>query len=122
MNKKAIMIKFLVTVLLALLIFAPACIFTSNLFRLSTQASQNFDELAKEINELDSGAKSNFLLIMDEKSYIAKFDKDSDILFHWDFQQPSGDVINSVDYKLKYPLECARSESKISLTYSFSSP
>ncbi|PIN76702.1 hypothetical protein COV17_01410 [Candidatus Woesearchaeota archaeon CG10_big_fil_rev_8_21_14_0_10_36_11] len=79
MNKKAIMVKFLVTVILALLIFTPACYFTSKLFRLSSQAASNFNDFVGVIESVahnGDGAKSSFLLILDDDTSIVKFDKD----------------------------------------------
>ena len=66
-NKKAIMIKFLVTVLLAIIIFAPACLFASKFFSLSNQAKDNFVNFVNEIKEMETaqlGERKNFILII----------------------------------------------------------
>ena len=81
MNKKAIMIKFLVTVVLALLIFTPACYFTSKLFRLSNQAATNFNDFVNVIGTVSNsgdGSQSSFLLILDDDTSIVKFNEDGE--------------------------------------------
>lgn len=78
-NKKAIMVKFLVTILLAIIIFAPACIISSKIFRLSSQAKENFGDFVKEIKEVSAageGEKRSFMLIMDKGSFAALFPHD----------------------------------------------
>ncbi|MBI4983556.1 hypothetical protein HZC32_02830 [Candidatus Woesearchaeota archaeon] len=62
------------TVLLAIIIFAPACVLTSKLFRLSSQAQDNFVNFVKEINDLGAngkdGQKKSVILILDQGTYI----------------------------------------------------
>ena len=74
-NKKAIMVKFLVTVLLAIMIFVPGCFFASKFFRLSDQAQDNFHDLAKEIRDLSENGKDgelrNFLVILDPETTLS---------------------------------------------------
>ncbi|MBT4805166.1 hypothetical protein HON71_03265 [Candidatus Woesearchaeota archaeon] len=77
-NKKAIMIKFLVTVLLAIIIFAPACLFASKFFSLSNQAKDNFVNFVNEIKEMETaqlGERKNFILILDEPTAVIYFEK-----------------------------------------------
>ncbi len=80
MDKKGIiMLKFLTTVLLAIIIFAPACMFLSKFFRTSDQALGNFEDFAKEIVDLAENGKDqekrNFLLILDENTAIVGFNQ-----------------------------------------------
>jgi hypothetical protein len=82
-NKKAIMLKFLTTVLLSIIIFAPACAIGSKMFRLSSQAEENFIDVVypsiKNFNE-DSriGEQKSVLLIMDKETVIVYFEKGND--------------------------------------------
>lgn len=77
MNKKGLMIKFLVTIVLALIIFAPACAISSKLFRLSSQAKENFVSFIDEIEVLHRDGENNeqktSILILDEGSFISLF-------------------------------------------------
>lgn len=73
-TKKGIMLKFLTTLILALIIFIPACMFVSNFFRLSDQAKSNFYSFADEIKTFaekgqDGEAKST-VLILDKGTFI----------------------------------------------------
>lgn len=76
-NKKGLMVKFLTTVILALVIFVPACMMVSKLFfRLSDQAKDNYLDLTKKLPEYarstDEKPKS-FLLITDGETGIFLF-------------------------------------------------
>jgi len=78
-NKKAIMIKFLVTVLLAIIIFAPACMFASKFFSLSSQAKDNFVDFVNEIKEMEQaqlGERKSSILILDKPTAVVYFEKD----------------------------------------------
>ncbi len=79
-NKRGIMVQFLVTIILALIIFAPACYVTSKiLFRTSEQAKDNYVEFAGELStfakEAKFGERKSILLIMDEKTAMVYFEK-----------------------------------------------
>ena len=80
LNKKAIMVEFLVTVLIALLIFAPTCYFTSKLFRLSDQARDNFALVVTDIKEASkfNGATKTDILIMDKDTALVTFQANKD--------------------------------------------
>ena len=78
-DRKAIMIKFLVTVLLALIIFAPACMFVSKIFKLSDQAKDSFFDLIVKVSNAEPGSKGSFLLKMDKDTALMKFDKDGKV-------------------------------------------
>ncbi len=75
MNTKGIMLEFIVTVILALIIFIPACYGVSKLFRTSAQAEESFQEFANALEDFAESEKerSSFLLIMDEKTLAAVF-------------------------------------------------
>lgn len=78
MNKHGIMVKFLLTVILAIIIFAPACLLTSKFFRLSQQGKTNFNDLYKTLQDFakkgEQGKFTGFTLILDENTYVTKFD------------------------------------------------
>ncbi len=77
MNKKAIMLKFLVTVVLAIIIFIPACAFvTKFFFRLSPQGEDSFRDLineVKDVAEAAEGEQRTFVLKMDAETVVAAF-------------------------------------------------
>ncbi len=81
-NKKGIMLKFLTTILLAIVIFAPACMVSSKFFRLSAQANDNFAEFVEKIDKLGNygqqGEQSSFVLIKDKNTCIANLWSGSD--------------------------------------------
>lgn len=81
-SKKGIMLKFLTTLILALIIFVPACMFVSNFFRVSEQAKQNFNSFTTEIKQLenpnvDVNIHQITILILDEQTAIVYFPVDS---------------------------------------------
>ncbi len=81
LNKRAIMVDFLVTILLALIIFIPTCAFVSNFFRLSAQAEDNFGDFTKEIKamqESPSGERKTALIILDKETAIVYFSPSAD--------------------------------------------
>ena len=69
------MVDFIVTVLLALIIFTPTCYFGSKLFRLSDQATDNFAEVVANIKDVakDNGNTETKTLIMDQDTAIVTF-------------------------------------------------
>ncbi len=74
--KKGIMVKFLTTILLAIIIFAPACVLSSKFFRLSSQAKDNFGiffDAVESINGEKEGYKENGLMILDKKTAFVYF-------------------------------------------------
>ncbi|MBR9683407.1 hypothetical protein GOV03_02605 [Candidatus Woesearchaeota archaeon] len=78
-DKKGLMVKFLTTIILAIIIFVPACLFVSKAFGATVQAKDNFGEFVREIKEFSATSKdgevSSFMLIMDTKSFIVLFDE-----------------------------------------------
>lgn len=94
-NKKAttIMIEFLVTVVLAILIFTPVCLATSKLLKLSDQARDSFTDFAGEIKKFAGenvkiGDKKLVLLIMDEESGIIPFNDEEPVLVFTKYTAP----------------------------------
>ncbi len=75
MNNKGIMLEFIVTVILALIIFIPACYGVSKLFRTSAQGEDSFQEFAKALEDFAGSEKerASFLLKMDQNSMVAVF-------------------------------------------------
>ncbi len=79
-NKQGIMVQFLTTVILAIIIFVPACYFVSNLLsRTSEQAKDNYGEFVEQLTEFAKKAKfgerKSILLIMDTATAIVYFEK-----------------------------------------------
>lgn len=78
------MISFLVSVVLAILLFGGTISCMSKLFKLSDQASNSFENLVKEIKEFSKKSQEKetqgVVLVMDENSIIFKFDKPEDII------------------------------------------
>lgn len=97
-NKRAIMLKFLVTVILAIIIFAPACAFLSKFFRLSDQAKDSFNEFTDIIHDVEQGKASQlYLLKLDRKTALAYFEPHEEKVFLFvegvgTERAPSGDV------------------------------
>ncbi len=75
MNQKAIMTSFLITVILALVIFVPTCYGISKLFRLSDQAKGSFDNFAKVLEQLPSSEnkKTSEILILDQDTFVIAY-------------------------------------------------
>lgn len=112
LNRKAIMVKFLVTVLLALIIFVPACIGISKLFRLSNQAGSEYKSFVGDIQQMDQapvGERRSTLLILDSETAIVYFEPNKDLQV---FVQGMGDIGNPVssgnnyDITIKKPSSC----------------
>ena len=78
MNRKGFMVKFLVSLLLGLIVFAPACMIASNIFRTSDQAKENYADFVQEIANFAAesfvGERSSEILIMDEETAIVYFE------------------------------------------------
>ena len=75
MNKKAIMTSFLITVILAIIIFVPTCYGVSKLFRLSDQAKDSFDNFAEVVKQLPSteNKKTSEIIIIDKGTLLVGF-------------------------------------------------
>src|SRR3989344_3050039 len=95
MNKKGIMVQFLLTVLLAIIIFTPACLFTSKLFRLSDQASDSYTQFINELKSFAANGKEGDRkiapLIIDEESGIFFF-KDKERQFFYEETEQISDT------------------------------
>ena len=116
LNKRGIMVDFLTTVLLAIIIFAPACYFLSKVFILSDQAVDSFNNFPDKIKEFandENKAEDNYLLILDTGSAITSFTDDQGSKLYSrtvSSQLPTGPnrekVISSVsDYYLAFPAD-----------------
>ncbi len=85
------MLKFLVTVILAIIIFAPACVFLSKYFRLSDQARDSFNEFTDILSDVEQGENSElFLLKLDRETALAYFEPNKEKVFV--FVQGLGDL------------------------------
>jgi hypothetical protein len=79
------MVKFLVTIILAIIIFVPSCMFVSKILdagtRSSTQAKDNFADFTKELDKFAfdedrlAGTRDSTVLIMDSDTAITYFEK-----------------------------------------------
>ncbi|MDO8510837.1 MAG: hypothetical protein Q7S55_01600 [Nanoarchaeota archaeon] len=95
-NKRGIMVQFLISLLLCLMIFIPACYLVSGIFRTSEQAQDNFSEFVKELDtfaELGQvGEQKSDLLIMDEETAIVYFEKAAqEVVVEVDAKLPNND-------------------------------
>jgi len=105
LSKKGIMLDFLVTVIIALIVFIPACTYASKLFfRVSEQAKENFGEFSNEIitfsKDPQLAAKSTSILILDDQSGIIVF-KENKKEMAYSFTETS----RTNQYFLAYPQE-----------------
>ncbi len=80
-NKRGIVLKFLLTILLTIIIFAPTCTVLSKVFRLSDQGVSSFTDFAKTLQDFAAGTEKEHitLLILDEDTFVAKFTKNKAI-------------------------------------------
>ena len=73
------MVQFLISLLLCLMIFIPACYLVAGIFRTSQQAQDNYSEFVKNLNDFQEhgqvGERKSNLLIMDEQTAIVYFEK-----------------------------------------------
>jgi hypothetical protein len=81
MNKKAITLKFLVTLILGILLFGSTAVVFSQCFRLSDKGSESFGELVENIQAMEKrveGEIESSVLIMDKETAIIGFNKTSE--------------------------------------------
>lgn len=107
-HKKAIMMKFLVTVILAIIIFAPACLFLSKSFRLSEQAEGSFNEFTTTLASFNEGKKEkdSFLLKIDAKTAMVYFEHNQEKVFLF-IEGTGSDRANSGDVYFTRPTQCS---------------
>ncbi len=113
MNRRAIVLHFIVTILLALIIFIPACLFVSEFFRVSEQDQENFADFVKTLEEFSANTKEkdSFLLILDKETFIAAFRYPTIVEFHVESQESGGGTFSQerttvVSKYLSYPPQC----------------
>jgi hypothetical protein len=112
-NRKAIMLKFLTTMILALIIFVPACMFVSRIFTLSDQAKTSFSDFTDEV--IDFAQKEDdsdsTVLIMDVGSSIIFFKNEERELVSSkrdDVEHEDGATIKKQNRNfLSYPKQCS---------------
>ncbi|HLC88519.1 MAG TPA: hypothetical protein VJG49_00635 [Candidatus Nanoarchaeia archaeon] len=77
-KKGDLVVSFLTTLIIALIIFVPACYMADKIFRSSTQAKDNFVDFSRDIEDLyingRNGERRTVLLIMDEITTLAYFE------------------------------------------------
>lgn len=79
-NTKAIMLDFLVTLLLAILIFVPACLSTSKIFSFD-QSKQNFPDFVDDLRKVSvapTGERRTTILILNEGTAVTYFEPHQD--------------------------------------------
>ncbi len=115
MDRMGIMLKFLATLILALIIFIPACLFTSSLFRMSDQAKDSFGNFAKVLQDfaVSNEESKSFLLVMDEDTFITNFQQGRNIIFNKEISTPGG--MENYEYSLSYPSEQCEGQDCICL-------
>lgn len=116
MNARGIMLKFLLTIILAIIIFAPACILTSKFFRLSAQAKDSFqdftDLITKQAEKAKVGDYTGFMTILDDETYFAKFDngKPLDLLFTRKYEGGPRPFDIMVRFSIIAPSQCKEND------------
>ena len=116
------MVSFLVTVLLAIIIFVPACLFVSNIFRVSEQAQDSFFQLRQDIESfsdptLTIGTPKPSLLILDAGTAVVYFEPDyPEVKLQVDGQE-ADEQSRYADYLLvwKRPTSCTEGKSCLCL-------
>lgn len=112
LHKKGIMLKFLFTVLLALIIFIPACIGLSKLFRLSDQASGSYNHFLTDLQKIDKsqpGERSSAILILDSETAVAYFESNQPAIQL--FVQGTGNIGDTTSSGENYDVEIKRPPS-----------
>lgn len=79
MYRKGIMVQFLISLLICLMIFIPACYIASGIFRTSQQAQDNYAEFVEGLHDFlehgQIGERKSVLLIMDEQTAVVYFEQ-----------------------------------------------
>ena len=91
------MVDFLVTILLAIIVFAPACYVSSTFFRLSDQSKQNFIDFVDTVKEVEKTIDSHKTaqLILDEGTAIIYFESNQkELVVNVDSEFPN------IDYQM----------------------
>lgn len=78
MNQKGqLVLKTLVVIIVAILVFVPSCMFISGFFRVSAQAKESFLAFHEEIEQFSKegqlSEKKTSIIIMDKQSFIGLF-------------------------------------------------
>ncbi|MBI4151597.1 hypothetical protein HY496_01390 [Candidatus Woesearchaeota archaeon] len=110
MNRKAIMVNFLVTVVLAILIFGSAGAIIAKVLGVEQQAKQNFYQLHKELKEFAESGKilSGYIIILDEESFVAKFDanKATNLYLKRTYKSPTDEYFVTDSLEIDPPSQC----------------
>ncbi|MBU0470179.1 MAG: hypothetical protein KKA62_05645 [Nanoarchaeota archaeon] len=99
-GKKGIMLKFLTVLLLTLIIFGFGSCVISKFFRLSDQAKSNFDELYKNILEVQKST------VPTSRSFAFIQDMDTYVYFITDSTRGKLQVAEGNRYELNIPKDC----------------
>ncbi len=94
MNRKALVVNMLITVVLAIVIFGSASAVIAKIFGIDQQGKQNFFKLNTELQDFAKSNKkiSGYMMVLDEESFVAKFDagKPLDLLFTRKYDKGTG--------------------------------
>ena len=81
LGKKGIVLKVIVTLLVALIIFVPTVLFASQFFSFSIQAKNNFIDFVDQVKKMEKaeiGERETHVLILDKPTAVVYFEKDKD--------------------------------------------
>jgi hypothetical protein len=106
--RASIPLKFLVTLIIALLIFIPTILWACNLFRTSEEASNSYNglvEAIKKVIDKPAGTVESFVLKMDEKTAIISFGAAQNNVYvgYWDPMTKK-----NFNYSISKPSECTQ--------------
>ncbi len=80
MNKKALMVKSLVTIVLAIIIFVPVITCSVKYCQFSAQAGNNFVEFVGDINRMEDWQDGITKVILDEETAVVYFEPGEEIV------------------------------------------
>ncbi len=120
-------VQFLLTIVLAFLIFVPACMVVSNILGLEDQAKEDFLEFVDEVKEFSANAqfneKKSFVLIMDSGSAIMFYNEKEKLFAYSDYDSLStlpstgsaslqgvSPQFQYIKYYIQYPVRHCRDE------------
>ncbi|MDP3733779.1 MAG: hypothetical protein Q8R37_00990 [Nanoarchaeota archaeon] len=112
-NKKGIVLNFILSILIALIIFVPTILFASELFRVSDQGKESFRSFVKELRRFaeDDATQKTVLVILDEKTAVFLFDTKDSVFAYRKQDIDSEGVSASIlirNYNLSFPAnKCA---------------
>ena len=122
-------VQFLLTIILAFLIFVPACMVVSNILGLEDQARNDFLQFVGEVKDFSAnaniGQKESFVLIMDKGSSILFYKEKKKLFAYSDYDSSVSTVVSTTgsevpgapaylqytSYYLEYPVRHCEDET-----------